>query len=122
MIVKPSNYLIFMSHSYVHLIKYSAVSIFISLMLLSCEGFRVAEGVVVDANNLNPLDSVIVKVITAKNKIEYTDSLGQYNVSNRIAGCVFGCKDIIVEFSKPGFKTLELKNDACNGTIKMSYE
>lgn len=111
-----------MLYSYLNLIKYSAVSICISLILLSCEGFRVAEGVVVDAYNLNPLDSVMVKVITAKNMIEYTDSLGQYSVTNRIASCVFGCEDIIVEFSKQGYKTLELKNDDCNGTIKMYYE
>jgi len=82
----------------------------------SCEGYRCAEGIVIDASTNLPLDSVFCNVKTGKETM-YTDTIGRFEVCNQFGGCVPDCKDIIVEFSKNGYKTILLKNEQCNGTI-----
>lgn len=91
---------------------------FLTLFLTSCEGYRTADGVVIDKNTRLPLDSVFVNVTTGNASI-YTDSTGMFSLSNQMGGCVFGCKDIMVEFSKDGYQKITLMNDECNGTIEL---
>jgi len=78
-------------------------------LLISCEGYRCAIGTIKDKTSSRPLDSVYVKVVTGSKKI-YTDSTGAFDVCNGMGGCSFGCKDIMVEFSKPGYKTQTVQN------------
>ncbi len=81
-----------------------------------CEAYRCGEGVVVDQSKNLPLDSVFCKVTTGSQTI-YTDSTGMFEVYNLFGGCLFGCKDIIIEFSKPGYKTIFKTNEEVRGTI-----
>lgn len=94
------------------------VAITLILLFTSCEGYKCAEGIIVDKDTGIPLDSVLVNVKTGKKQM-YTDSSGKFEVCNQMGGCVFGCRDITVEFSKPGFKTLIKFNEEGNGTIFM---
>ena len=97
-------------------------STFISILLLpvfilaGCEGSKCGEGIVADKQTGLPLDSVKCDVITGTYHI-YTDSTGNFEICNPMGGCTFGCKDITIEFSKPGYKTVLKTNDACNGTV-----
>lgn len=81
----------------------------IILANISCEGYRTANGVVKDAITHLPLDSVLVAVDTG-NQEGLTDSSGAFDVHNRMAGCMFGCKDITVSFSKRGYAKKILTN------------
>lgn len=78
-------------------------------IIQSCEGYRFATGKVVDAATNLPLDSVLVEVTTGI-QTAYTDSTGIFDVHNKMGGCVFGCKDITVRFSKNNFRTITLSN------------
>lgn len=80
------------------------------LALTSCEGFRCSVGTVRDAQTHQPLDSVLLEVLTKDNAASYTDSTGRFDVCNRMNGCVPDCKDIVVQFSKPGYVTQKIKN------------
>jgi hypothetical protein len=78
--------------------------IFISLTFVSCEGYTCNHGVVVDSNTLKPIDSVYC-VSNGGNKV-YTDSLGRYEeICSPFAGCMPKCSELVVEFSKEGYKT-----------------
>ncbi len=79
------------------------------VFLESCEGYRCADGTVIDKITNLPLDSVLVKVITGT-EIVYTDTTGKFDVCNKFGGCVPDCKDIMVEFSKDNYTTIILKN------------
>jgi len=68
-----------------------------------------------------PLDSVNVNVVTGSKKI-YTDSTGKFKVCNGMGGCMFGCKDIIVEFSKNGYKTQTVENPVPDITVLLEKQ
>ena len=90
----------------------------IIVLFSSCEGYRAAKGIAKDKVTNLPLDSVLCNVKTGNMKV-YTDPTGKFDVHNQMGGCAFGCKKIIVEFSKNGYKTIVLEDDAANGTILM---
>lgn len=73
-------------------------------MLISCEGMKFAEGVVVDKLTNKPIDSVLCKVKETREEV-YTDSSGYYKVDGPFGGCIRECKDMHVEYSKPEYKT-----------------
>lgn len=83
----------------------------LSLLLVACEGYRSAYGFVKDKTTGKPLDSVTCFVPTASRTV-YTDTTGWFEVSNGMAGCTPECKDIIVRFSKTGYKPMEVTNPA----------
>jgi hypothetical protein len=84
----------------------------------SCEGYRCANGIVIDKANNKPLDSVLCTVTSGTESI-YTDSTGSFDVCNRLGGCSFGCKSITVEFSKPGYKVYKIADPEANTTVYM---
>ena len=84
--------------------------------MAGCEGYSTAEGIVKDKTTDTALDSVLCKVTTGKMEV-YTDSLGKYSVSNQLAGCIGGCKDIVVEFSKMDYKTVIKTQESASGII-----
>lgn len=77
--------------------------------LSACEGYRSADGIVIDKTSRQPLDSVMIEVTTASYSV-YTDTSGKFDVHNRISGCVPDCKDIMIRFSKTNYKTITLTN------------
>lgn len=97
---------------------YSFYFLFLSVALFSCDDFRAAEGTVVDASSGEPLDSVLIEVMSGWHA-GYTDSTGYFSVRNPSEICMNGCSDLKVKFSKEGYKTLILKNAACSGKIEI---
>ena len=87
----------------------TAAAFFCVTLLASCEGYMCGEGIISDSQTNQPLDSVFCKVLTGE-EIQYSDSLGHYGVCNRFGGCVPSCPDIVVEFSKAGYKTKKVTN------------
>ena len=86
------------------------VAFLLAVPLLSgCEGYRCAQGKVLDKVTGSPLDSVFCEVLTGRQAM-YTDSTGRFDVCNTISGCVPKCKDITVRFSKNGYKTFSVEN------------
>jgi len=79
------------------------------ILFIGCEGYSCAEGVILDVTDKKLLDSVLCKVITGSEQL-YTDSSGTYAVCNNFGGCIPDCLDIVVEFSKTGYKTIRLEN------------
>lgn len=74
-----------------------------------CEGYSCGTGIVRDMATNLPIDSVRCAVLTGSQVI-YTDSSGAFDVCNDFGGCVPKCKDITVEFSKPGYTTTKVEN------------
>jgi hypothetical protein len=56
------------------------------LFLESCEGYRCADGIVMDKLTGRPLDSILIEVVTASKHI-YTDTSGKFGACNKMAGC-----------------------------------
>lgn len=91
--------------------RFTVLFVFISIFIFleSCEGYRCAEGTVVDKSTNHPLDSVLVEVKKGSQSM-YTDTTGKFDVCNPFAGCVPKCKDIMVTFSKSGYKSIIIIN------------
>ena len=77
--------------------------------LSSCEGYRCGSGTIYDSETKVPIDSVMC-ALTNGCDMQFSDSLGRYNVCDCFTGCVPDCPDITVEFSKTGYKTKSVKN------------
>lgn len=80
-----------------------------AVSLTSCEGYRSVHGIVKDKTTSLPIDSVFCKALTSDAQF-YTDSSGKFGLKNRMGGCVPHCKDIIIQFTKKGYKDLTLTN------------
>lgn len=85
------------------------LSFSVLFLLASCEGYRMAHGTVMDSVTKQPLDSVYCFCFTADRGM-YTDTTGYYEASNYMGSCVPRCRDIVIRFSKAGYKNLELVN------------
>lgn len=91
------------------------------LCIQSCEGYRCSDGVVLDKLTNLPLDSVLCDVISGSQKA-YTDSTGKFDVCNRMGGCVPDCKDIMVKFSKAGYRSQQIENPGTGAVIYLEKE
>ena len=78
------------------------------LILSGCEGETCGDGIVYDSMTKLPLDSVLC-ASNGSDKI-YTDSLGKYYLCGPFGGCMSGCPDVVIEFSKKGFKSQKVTN------------
>lgn len=86
------------------------IVIFILLATNSaCEGFSTAKGLICDLKTKKPIVSIKCHVLSGTETC-YTDVSGYYEVSNEFGGCIPKCKEIIVEFSKNGYKTKRITN------------
>ena len=92
--------------------------LFALALLCGCEGYRTAEGTVVDAENGTPLAGVECYVKTAEYTY-YTDSTGTFDLGNGMSGCVPECPAILVWFAKEGYTPLLKVNEDANGIIQM---
>jgi len=91
------------------------------IFISSCEGYRCAEGIIYNSDTKEPIDSVLCTVISGRD-IQYSDSFGKYSVCGPFGGCIAGCKDIIVEFSKTGYITKTITNPKFNSDIFLDKE
>lgn len=82
-------------------------ALLIAGLLSGCEGYRHADGTVLDHDTAQPLDSVLCR--TASDEM-YTDSLGNFEVQGPFGSCVSGCPDIEVTFSRPGYQPQTITN------------
>ena len=90
------------------LFKKSVVLLAILVGLSSCEGYRCARGMVLDADTKLPIDSVNCIVISGT-KSQLTKADGKFSVCNNMGGCM-PCKPIEIKFSKQGYKDLVVVN------------
>lgn len=102
-----------MKNKTIILIKISIYNILlfsIPFILNSCEGYRCSEGIVVDSITQAPLDSVMIEVVTDNSEIYYTDAEGNFDVCNKMSGCVPDCKDITIRFSRNNYSSKTITN------------
>ena len=78
------------------------------LVLIGCEGERCGQGIVYDSKTKVPLDSVLC-TSNGSDKI-YTDSIDKYYLCGPFGGCIGGCPDVEIEFSKSGYKSQKVTN------------
>ncbi len=78
-------------------------------IFISCEGYKIADGYVYDAETHIPLDSVLCKVLETNEEV-YTDSTGHYYVEGPFGGCLNDCLDMTVMYTKSGYKTKTILN------------
>ena len=90
------------------------------LLVSGCEGYRQAVGTVVDYETYKPLDSVYCNVLTGGTPM-YTDTTGKFNVQNPFGSCM-PCKDITVEFSKPGYRNYMVTNPKSEITVPLERQ
>ncbi|HBG71307.1 MAG: hypothetical protein A2W93_01675 [Bacteroidetes bacterium GWF2_43_63] len=104
--------------------------VFVSLGLFfsSCESYRTVDVVVKDFATKECIDSAFVQTKAGKNNDfeksgtqGYTDSTGHFT-GDFMIGCAFGCYDIIVECSKPGYKKYVSEMNVMPDTIWLSKE
>lgn len=96
------------------------IILIIAILLVGCEGERIGEGIVYDAQTNQPLDSVVYKRVDS-DYIFYTDSTGHYLITGPFGSCQFGgCPDYTASFTKPGYKTKNLGNP--DGNIYLEAE
>jgi hypothetical protein len=89
----------------------TATIAFLPLFLTNCEGYQILHGVIKDKATGLPIDSVLCNVINDEAGAEkYTNRLGQFEVTGPFGGCLSDCPDIVIRFSKAGYKALEIKN------------
>ena len=76
-------------------------------LFMSCEGFVEYTGTIYDAQTKEPIDNVLCVMVRFEERDMYTysDSVGIYNISTPMVGCVPNCRDYDVKFSKQGYKT-----------------
>ncbi len=94
----------------------------------SCESYETVSFVVKDSATHENIDSAFVQVKAGKNNdyeksgtTGYTDSTGYFSGSFMI-GCAFGCYDIFVECSKPGYKLYKSELNNIPDTIWLTKE
>ena len=101
--------------------------IFTLLLFSGCEGIVASEGTVYDARTGKPLDSVVVKSFVVDGSKRtfaremVTDSTGRFEASTGLTSCFPDCPDLLVEFSREDYVTLELTNpDLLDAMIYLS--
>jgi len=91
-------------------------------VLASCEGYIGGSGTVINTKG-EPLENVQA-VLSIENKdglntdTVYTNAVGEFNVT-RLVGCVTGCPNFKVQFSKIGYreKIMELEQAENNRIV-----
>ena len=99
----------------------ATLMVLILTTMASCEGYSCADGVVKDKSTGELLDSVYVNVLSGGNTA-YTDSAGAFNICNKMGGCMPKCKDIMIEFSKAGYKSTTAQEPETKTTIFLGWK
>jgi hypothetical protein len=88
----------------------------IILTITSCDCVQRAEGIVLDEETRLPVKQVNIQ--TRRESLVYSDENGQFEYS-AISGGLFGCPDLQLNFSKPGYNSLRIILDSftINDTI-----
>lgn len=77
------------------------------VIMFGCDCYRNAEGIVVDIETKQPISGVqIVNNSDFEHRqtqnLSATDSAGQFSYAD-LSGGLFGCPDLVLVFSKPGY-------------------
>ncbi|MDR2836885.1 MAG: hypothetical protein LBV69_11990 [Bacteroidales bacterium] len=97
-------------------------SVLLSMLILySCEGERCANGTVMESKSQSVLKDVKCYNITSK-EIIYTNENGQFSTCIHFLGFTRNEPDIIIEFSKYGYKTQTITNPVENSVIYLEKE
>jgi hypothetical protein len=84
------------------------------LALVSCDCMQDVRSVVVDKQTRKPLSNVVVSKSEKENpqdplaRKEYTDDSGRFHFTS-ISGGLGGCPDLVLYFTKPGYKTSKMR-------------
>lgn len=88
------------------------------LLLLSCDCYRTAEGIIIDADSDLPVNNV--QIVNDRDfELKQTDHLETSNEEGRfsysdISGGLFGCPDLVLVFSKEGYYNQRISFDSAN--------
>lgn len=103
-----------------------ATLVCLTLTISSCDCITEGNGVILDSDTNNPLDSVAVKFYINKAKSDFyesemlTDSTGAfYGSTGLTGGGINSCPDLVIEISKTGYLTEQITNPN-NDTIYMT--
>jgi hypothetical protein len=80
--------------------------------LTGCEGVVCSEGTVSDAMTNAPLADVEYDVLELDEAPRRTDATGFYRACGPLVGCIDGCPDIHVQFTKDGYRAVTLTTPA----------
>lgn len=95
-------------------IRPSVLILILSLLLYSCDCFQHADGVVLDEESKQPIINTRVENLKFKMPAGYihyslSDSLGGFKVNYPLLGKgLFGCPELRLTFSKPGYISNEI--------------
>jgi len=93
------------------LVRLSILTLLLTLVC-SCDSMKLfgeAEGRVLDSISGEPILEVYC-FLPANSHETYTDSTGYYRLSIDWGACIFKCPDMIVEYSKDGYKSISVTN------------
>jgi hypothetical protein len=99
----------------------SFASILLLLTLASCDCYRTAEGIIVDSQTKAPIAEVqLVNDADFEQQqtdnLATSDSLGHFEYAD-VSGGMFGCPDLILVYSKPGYRTTRVNVSNGSDTI-----
>ena len=91
----------------------------VSLTFSSCECVQRSEGVILDKDTKQAIDSVIFYRDEITNGITYSNKSGEFKFEDGLAGGVPKCPDITLYFYKEGYKPVKATYEAVsmNDTI-----
>ncbi len=76
---------------------------------MSCDTLLHLSGTVVDSSNKLPVDSVCIYIGNRKGNCIYTDSLGQFDITQMTVGGFLGYPGVKISLEKKGYKSLKKK-------------
>lgn len=86
-----------------------------SIFLMSCDTLLHLSGTVIDSSNKLPVDSVCIYIGSQKGNRIYTDSLGQFDITQMTFGGFLGYPGVKISLEKKGYKPLKKKYANWNG-------
>jgi hypothetical protein len=94
--------------------KFVFVTFLVCWVLTSCDCYRDASGVVLDKQTLQPVAGVGVGKFETedpenpRSRKEHSNDSGQYQYTD-ISGGLGGCPDLVLYFTRPGYKTSKMR-------------
>ncbi|MBF9252585.1 hypothetical protein I2I11_04705 [Pontibacter sp. 172403-2] len=84
--------------------KGTATILSLLLLLCSCDCVQDIYGIVLDAETLQPINSVYVYKHSNEDDFGYTDAQGHFEINSISGGLSFGCPPMTVMFKKNGYE------------------
>ncbi len=81
-----------------------AIILGLSFLIYSCDCKQDVYGTVLDAETLQPIDSVYAYKQNKENNFGYTDEQGHFEINSIDGGLSIGCPPMTVMFKKDGYE------------------